>query len=41
MAGASLHAASDADYLEYIGGRKTFDGSREVMGFVSNGMVSC
>jgi alanine dehydrogenase len=33
--------ASDADYVEYIGGRKTFDGSREVIGFVSNGMVIC
>ncbi len=41
IAGASLHTASDADYVEYIGGRKTFDGSREVIGFVSNGMVSC
>jgi hypothetical protein len=40
MSGASLHAASDADYQEYVGGRKTFDGSRDVIGFVSNGMVT-
>ncbi len=39
VAGASLHAASEEDYKAYEGGSRTFEGKRDVIGFVSNGMV--
>jgi hypothetical protein len=39
VAGASLHAATAADYKAYESGSRTFEGKRDVIGFVSNGQV--
>jgi hypothetical protein len=37
--GATLHAATADDYAGFMGGSRTFEGEREVIGFVTYGQV--